>query len=103
MSPAPLFRCTSMAAPITALLRRSAFSYNGCIRDTLTEGNEGNKRRNLEVKTLRCLRFLLFTFLHRHRRHPKLQIFTEDSNQTGLELDSQRFVTFVSFCLHFSY
>src|SRR5256714_13627872 len=45
MSPAPLFRCTSIAAPITALLRRSAFSYNGCIRDTLTEGNEGNKRR----------------------------------------------------------
>src|SRR5882757_4196235 len=47
ISPGPLFRWTSIAAPITWLLRRSAFSYNGCISERiLTEDSEGNKGWN---------------------------------------------------------
>src|SRR6478609_9393334 len=57
--PGPLFRCTSIAAPITSLLRRSAFSYNECISERVfTEDSEGNKDW-IGFEPLRSLRFLL--------------------------------------------
>src|SRR5712671_728928 len=76
MSPVPLFRWTSIAAPITSLLRRSAFLYNGCISERVfTEDSEGNKGWNWVCNLLRYLCFLLLDLLS----SPDYRTFTEDS------------------------
>ena len=99
--PGPLFRCTSIAAPITSLLRRSAFSYNGCIRERFTEGNKGNKGWNWIRNPSAVFLSFCFSFLHPHRRHLSFQISRKTPIEPELELDLEAFVTFVSFCLRF--
>ena len=98
MSPGPLFRWTSIAAPITSLLRRSAFSYNGCISERIfTEDSEGNKGWNWV-----CNLFAIFASFCWILRLSE-RILPEDSEgKQRLKLVRNPFVIFVSFCLVFS-
>src|SRR5215470_15021806 len=54
--PGPFCRWTSIAAPMTSRLRRSAFSYNGCIapKDSKkdSEGKKGGGLLDLEMPSL---------------------------------------------------
>lgn len=92
MSPGPLFRCTSIAAPMTSALRRSAFSYNGCISDFYRKQTISRKlflqkatketRIGPESATLRCLRFLLLSFFSPRRSHTR-RFFPEGNKGYG--------------------
>src|SRR5882757_5716194 len=99
MSPGPLFRWTSIAAPITSLRRRSAFLYNGCISERVfTEDSEGNKGSNWVLQPLRYLRFLLWIFFS----SPLQNFYRRQRSKQRFELGLQHFVIFASFCLVFS-
>src|SRR5882724_5772148 len=99
MSPGPLFRWTSIAAPITSLLRRSAFLYNGCISERVfTEDSEGNEGWSWVLRPLCYLRFLLWIFFS----SPLQNFYRRQRSKQRFELGLQHFVIFASFCLVFS-
>src|SRR6267154_2898656 len=100
MSPGPLFRWTSIAAPITSLLRRSAFLYNGCIPERVfTEDSEGNKGWNWVCNLLRYLCFLLLDLLS----SPTTELLQKIAQETKVGVGfCNLFVIFASFRLVFS-
>src|SRR2546427_12310718 len=101
MSPGPLFRWTSIAAPIISLLRRSAFSYNGM-----------HSQREFLQKTAKETKvgigfatfFVIFVFFcWILLSSPTTELLQKIAKETKIGVGfCNLFVIFASFCLLFS-